>query len=140
MARFQARALGLENRVHFLGYQVDVAKYYAMIDLLVLPSRSEGLPNVVLEAMACGVPVVATDVGGVREVVASDENGLLVPSEHRTPCQGDRTFAPRPGLVERFSANGRAFVATHFSLSARVNALQSLYDEVLRGGDSSRGS
>jgi glycosyltransferase involved in cell wall biosynthesis len=74
------RDLGIEDRVRFLGYRPNVADYYAAADLVVLPSRSEGLPNVVLEAQALERPVVAFDVGGVGEVIEDRETGWLVPA------------------------------------------------------------
>src|SRR5690606_36206751 len=76
----QARALGLAERVHFSGAvsQLELPLWYSMADVLVLCSSREGLPNVVLEALACGTPVVATDVGGVAEVVATNRTGRLI--------------------------------------------------------------
>lgn len=139
--RQQSDALQLDGRVHFLGYREEVAKYYAMIDLLVLPSRSEGLPNVVLEAMACRVPVVATDVGGVREVVQHEGNGLLVPSERPDLLASAITrMLEDSALRQRLARNGERFVAEHYSLAARVAALRSLYDQVLDAKVNSRGS
>lgn len=76
-----ARALGVANRVRFLGQlkQADLASCYAAADVLLLPSSREGWPNVLLEAMACGTPVVATDVGGISEIVTTDAVGRLMP-------------------------------------------------------------
>ena len=65
----QCRTLGLRDRVHFLGWRPDIVEILAASRLLVLPSQWEGMPNVVLEAMAAGLPVVATDVEGVRELL-----------------------------------------------------------------------
>lgn len=77
----QAAALGLSGRVTFAGPvpHRDTALFLNAADLLVLPSRSEGCPNVVLEALACGTPVVASSVGGVPELIRSPEQGILVP-------------------------------------------------------------
>lgn len=77
----KAENLGISDRVLFLGGQLPetVAWWISAADLLTLPSWSEGYPNVLVEAIACGRPVVATDVGGVREII-TDENGILVPS------------------------------------------------------------
>ena len=76
-----AREAGIEAGVFFLGAlpQRQVADWIAAADLLCLPSHSEGSPNVVVEALASGVPVVATRVGGVPDLVADGVNGLLVP-------------------------------------------------------------
>jgi glycosyltransferase involved in cell wall biosynthesis len=70
--------LRLWSSVRFLGPQADVSKFYGMADLFVLPSRSEGLSNALLEAMAVGVPSVASDVGGNKEVIKDAESGFLV--------------------------------------------------------------
>ena len=71
--------LGLENRVKFLGYRQDVPRILAGLDIFVLPSTSEGFPLVVLEAMACAKPVVATRCGGAGEVVEDGRTGFMVP-------------------------------------------------------------
>ena len=76
-----ARGLGLERDVLFVGYTSTPGDYLLAADVVVLPSRSECLPNVALEAMALGKPVVATSVGGVPEVIEDGRSGLLVPSE-----------------------------------------------------------
>jgi teichuronic acid biosynthesis glycosyltransferase TuaC len=80
-----ARSLGLANRVHFLGLlsQSELVQVYGAADLLVLASSREGWANVLLESMACGTPVVATDVGAAKEVIRSPEAGAIVPV--RTP-------------------------------------------------------
>ena len=73
-----SHSLGVSERVAFAGQVNNIDVYYAMADMLALPSHSEGSPNVLLEAMAAGVPVVATEVGGVPEIVTHDESALLV--------------------------------------------------------------
>jgi glycosyltransferase involved in cell wall biosynthesis len=78
--------LDLRASVRFLGPQAEVAKFYGMADLFVLPSRSEGMSNALLEAMAAGVPSVASDVGGNREVVTDAESGFLVNWEDTAAC------------------------------------------------------
>jgi glycosyltransferase involved in cell wall biosynthesis len=74
-----AHQLGLDGRVQFLGIVQDMRRFYAACDLLVLPSRSEGCPNIVLEAMAMRVPVIASDTAATREVVTTMRDGLLFP-------------------------------------------------------------
>ena len=80
----QIAARGLENQFILAGFHSDLDKFYPHLDLLVLPSYTEGLPNVVLEAFAAGVPVVATAVGGTPEAVEDGLNGYLVPSGNPT--------------------------------------------------------
>lgn len=72
--------LGLQNRVHLVGVRHDIPALMASSDALVMSSRYEGLPNVLMEAHAAGLPVVATDVGGVREVIIPEVSGLIVPA------------------------------------------------------------
>jgi len=77
--RTLAREEGLDERVHLLGFRSDVADVLAAGDVFVMPSRSEGLPLALVEAMSMGLPIIASDVGGIPEVVARDIEGLLVP-------------------------------------------------------------
>jgi glycosyltransferase involved in cell wall biosynthesis len=127
---YQARQLGVGTRVQFLDNmpQAELAKVYSAADVLALGSTREGWPNVLLEAMACGTPVVATDVGGVREIV-SDEVGEVV--ENRDAAAFARAlsrFLSRP--VDR--AIPRAF-ALRFSW----DPIASRYFEILAAADAS---
>jgi glycosyltransferase involved in cell wall biosynthesis len=76
-----ARQLGIADRVHHLGWRFDMPAVLADLDLVALSSRNEGTPLTIIEAAACGVPAVATDVGGVASVVRDGATGLLVPPE-----------------------------------------------------------
>ena len=94
--------------IRMLGYRTDVPGLLALADIVVLDSRHEGLPRVIMEAMACGRPVVATDVRGSRDLVRDGENGLLVPpgrpellSEALLRLLGDRALACRMGAAGR---------------------------------------
>jgi glycosyltransferase involved in cell wall biosynthesis len=73
-----ARRCGVHDWINFAGHQADVAPYYSLADVVVLPSWTEGSPNVLLEAMAAGLPIVATAVGGVPEIVSPSRAALLV--------------------------------------------------------------
>jgi len=74
--------LQLQHRVHFLGMQPDIAPILAAADIFVLPSKSEGLPGVLIEAGLAGLPAVAYDVGGVKEVISADTTGIIVPARN----------------------------------------------------------
>jgi glycosyltransferase involved in cell wall biosynthesis len=125
----QAVALGLRSDIHFLGTVEDVASLYRQLDLVVLPSRSEGLPNVLLEALSADVPVVATAVGAVPEVLTDEAAGRIVaPGDPYALAE-----AIRQSLEQGRSASAkraRAAVAEHFSLEKRVRRHLSLYSEL----------
>ena len=117
--------------MHFVGAVSAVAPVYRRLDLLVIPSRSEGLPNVLLEALAADLPCVSTDVGAVPEVLSVPDAGVLVAPESAEQladgivaglklCHSDKAAAARRTVVERFS------------LSRRVERHLELYGEVLR--------
>jgi len=126
-----ARAAWLEARVVFAGHQREVGPYYGLADVFVLPSHSEGSPNVLLEAMAAGVPVVATAVGGVPELVENEESALLVrPGDSATMAEAiGRLLADRE-LAERLARNAAVAVKARFSPDAYARALVGLYGEV----------
>lgn len=84
----QTRNLRLLSSVRFVGHQADVSKFYSIADLFVLPSRTEGMSNSLLEAMAAGLPVVASNVGGNKDVIKDQQSGFLVDWEDTTLCAG----------------------------------------------------
>ena len=100
----QAQALGLSQAIHFLGYRSDLPALLPLADIVVLPRMHEAVPRVLLEAMAAGRPVVATNVGGTPELVTEGETGLLVPpsdasrlAEALIALLGDRSRLERMG-------------------------------------------
>ena len=123
-----ARALGVAERVRFLGECQDVAPVLAASDLFVLPSRSEAFPNAVIEAMAAGLPVVASRVGGIPEVVRHGENGVLVP-----PDDPQAVADAILGLMDRrdeaaaLGAAARADVARDYTIDRMVERFEDLY-------------
>jgi glycosyltransferase involved in cell wall biosynthesis len=127
-----ADRLGVGDRVHFLGGRCDVADFYRAADLFVFPSRAEGCPNVILEAMACGVPVVATDIAGNREVLGeSGDAGHLVPPE--SPAALAEAIARLAGSVtlrRDIGASARAAVLNRYDIRRVTARYLSLYDEL----------
>lgn len=124
----QVVALGLDGRVRFLGYRPDVETVLAALDIFVLSSESEGLSNTILEAMAAGVPPVATAVGGSDELVERGVSGLLVPpkdAEALTCALAELCVSVDRRLAMGQAARERA--ATQFSLSAMVRDYEQLY-------------
>jgi sugar transferase (PEP-CTERM/EpsH1 system associated) len=129
----QVTALDLHGCVHLLGHRGDVERLYAALDVYVLCSRSEGMPNTILEAMAAGVPVVATQVGGVDEVVVRGATGLLVPAGD-TAALADALarLISDVHLRERMGAQARAHAERHFSVAAMVGGYQDAYLSSMR--------
>ena len=127
-----AQNLGIAGRVTFLGERTDVSDILTRLDILALTSSSESSPNVIGEAMAAGVPVVTTRVGGVPELIEHDQTGMLVPSGDELALAGSLEQCLRhPELRERLARNARAFAAEHFTLSAVRDRYQNLYNECL---------
>ena len=128
----RCRSLALESRVRFLGQVAHVDVLYGNLDLLVLPSRSEGLPNTLLEAMGADLPVVATKVGGVPEVVGASAAARLVAPGSADALADAMECAVTQGDSPAAAA-ARREVLSHFTLERRLEALMQLYREVLRG-------
>lgn len=128
----QARALGLERWVSFLGGREDVANLYRAADLFVFPSRAEGCPNAVLEAMASGLPVVATNVAGNRETVGEDTRaGWLVPAEDPMAlAEVVRTVVASPDLRQKVGARAREVAEERFAIHRVGAQYLSLYEEL----------
>ena len=128
----QTRELGLEDRVVFAGYHADVAPFYGAADLVVLPSLSENMPNVALEAMSFGKPVVATRVGGVPEVVVDEQTGRVVPSnDPNALAEGIGQVLRAPERARSLGRAGRTRAVAEFSPQRRHERFQALYAEVL---------
>jgi len=88
---------GLEDRVTFLGFRSDAVAHLKTFDVFVLPSLMEGIPRCIMEAMACGVPVVVSDIPGNRDLIVPDETGLLFPpGDSRELAQRLRYLAAHP--------------------------------------------
>jgi len=132
--RRQARGLGLESQVHFIGWRDDVPDVLAVGDVFVLPSENEGFGRVVVEAMAMARAVVATAVGGVPEIVRDGETGILVPpAAPAALADAVRSLLDDPARAARLGAAGRARAESRFSLTAHVDAVERVYAEVLGG-------
>jgi sugar transferase (PEP-CTERM/EpsH1 system associated) len=122
--------LGLEGRVSLLGAVNDVAGQLARAGLFVLPSRSEGIALTLLEAMACGLPVVATHVGGTPEVVFDGETGLLVPpGDPVALAQAILRLRRDPEAGERLGEAGRRRIERMFDVRRMVADYEALYTE-----------
>jgi L-malate glycosyltransferase len=126
--------LGLTDRIVFTGFRLDVPELLAEFTVSVLPSiTGEGLPNSVLESMAAGLPVVATNSGGTGEAVENKQTGLLVPpGDAAALAQAIMALLAEPLLGLRMGEAGRRRVAERFSLNRMATAMQTLYERLLR--------
>ena len=131
----QAAELGITDHVRLLGDRSDVSRLIAGFDLLVLASLHEGLPNAVMEAMAAGVPVVATSVGGTKELIADGETGYLAPPADSSALAERILFAlgdeeHREGIV----STARRRITSAFGIERMVDSVETLYDELMNIG------
>ena len=128
----QIADLGLAAQVCLLGNRDDVPALLSEFDIFVLSSIAEGMPGVVLEAMAAGLPVVATEVGGVGEVVAPGITGLLVPAGNPAALAGAlANYVAHEDLRIQHGGAGRRRVEARFKVNDMVSAYAALYDELL---------
>ena len=127
----QTRKLGLSDRVRFLGWRDNAPALLAACDFLVVPSRSEPLGNTIVEAWAAERPVIATETAGPKELIVSDETGLLVPVEDAASLAlALARMAEDRDLRRRLAAAGHARYRTEFSAPRVVAAYQALFAKV----------
>jgi sugar transferase (PEP-CTERM/EpsH1 system associated) len=113
----QAAELGVASRVHFAGYQPETAPYLHAMQVFALTSRSEGMPQALLEACVAGVPVVASRVGGIPEVIEHERNGLLFESGNEAALgNAIESLLMSPDLARRLAGNARVQVESTFNV------------------------
>lgn len=123
---------GMEGQVRFLGYRRDVPDLLALMDLVVMPSLRESFGMVALEAMAMKVPVIASRIGGLEEVVEHEKTGLLVPpGDAAALAEAIRTLAEDPEMRRNMGEAGRHRVEQCFGLDSTVRRIEDLYLELL---------
>ncbi|MDB2262456.1 glycosyltransferase family 4 protein [Halorubrum ezzemoulense] len=131
---------GLSNRVYLTGFRDDIPRVLAASDVLVLPSFREGTPRVITEAMASGLPVIATDIAGIPEQVVDGENGYLIPTgDSEALANRVDTLLADADLRERMGARGQAR-AQRFSVATMVEELDSVYQKLIGEQDGNRNS
>ena len=130
----QAQELGISKHCRFPGFRRDLPEIFRVMDLMILPSLSEGLPNVVLEAFACAKPVVATAIGGVPEVVEDGVNGVLVPPA-RPDLLADAVVRclAEPNMMLNMGKAGYHKVKSEFTVESQTQKLEEIYRQVLSG-------
>lgn len=120
------------DQVWLAGSRDEVPELLRSLDLFVLPSQAEGISNTILEAMACGLPVVATEVGGNAELVTAGETGRLVPATDPVALAAAiRSYVDDPDRMRAHGAAGRRQIEARFSLEAMVAAYRAVYAAVL---------
>lgn len=127
----QAFELGITDRVHLVGDRTNVSRLVAAFDLLVLASLHEGLPNAVMEAMAAGVPVVATAVGGTKELITDSETGYLAPPSNSAALAERILFAlGDESHRDEIVSAARRKITSAFGIERMVESVEALYDEI----------
>jgi glycosyltransferase involved in cell wall biosynthesis len=128
----QIRNAGLEKRFSLLGFRQDVHKILHAIDIFTLPSLYEGLPNVILEAMAAGKPVVATSVDGTKELVEHEKTGLLVsPGDPDGLAEAILRLIRNRKWARRMGREAREKIQKSYSIENQIRAFEELYESCL---------
>lgn len=131
----KAKTLRLTHGLDFLGQRSDVDAIYPHVDLVVIPSRSEGMPNVLLEAIRADRPVVATSVGAIPSMIGTTEAALLVPPGQ--PALLANAITNGLGTLQSTAARAaRAAIAREYSLDRRARLFRTLYDDVIQADPS----
>jgi len=129
--KLKVKDLRLENSVKFLGWRSDIASINSQMDIFTLPSLTEGISIALLEAMACRLPVVATNVGGNPEVVVDGETGILVsPKEPEKMAEAIVRILSDKDMAKRMGEAGRKRVEEKFSLEKMVKEYEELYESI----------
>lgn len=124
--------LKMEGKVIFAGERRDIPEILSLIDIFVLPSIREGLPLALLEAMACGRPVIATNVGGVPEVIRDGINGILVrPKDPEALCCAMERLLHDEGEMAEMGGEGRKLCEKYFNSRVMVAKIENLYDTLV---------
>lgn len=129
----QADSLGVRDRIHLVGHRDDIEQCLAGMDCFVFPSLNEGMGRALIEAMAAGLPVVASRVGGIPAIVRHEENGLLVEAgDGRALSEALRRILGDPQLADRLGRNASRTIGQEFGVKAMVDAVESVYRRALQ--------
>ena len=124
--------LGIDNNIRFLGHASEIVRFYKASDIFVLPSFAEGMPNSLLEAMACGLPIIASKIGGVVDVVQDERSGILFESGDMSGLSSAMVrLAKDDALRQRLGAEARKRILEDFSVEGIVDKYIKLYKTVL---------
>jgi glycosyltransferase involved in cell wall biosynthesis len=129
----KAASLGMTERVRFVGYRTDMSRIYNSVDLVVQSSLTEGMPNVILEALLMETPVIATDVGGTSEIVEHGVSGYLIDAGATSQISSAiNDFLQREQNHREMARRGSQKVRSEFDSSRRVELLESVYSSVAK--------
>jgi glycosyltransferase involved in cell wall biosynthesis len=132
MCKQLAIQLGINNRIIFTGPLHNINQVLNETDIFVLPSSFEAFPRSIIEAMAAGLPVIATDVGGNSEAVENNVSGLIVPPEDPITLAGKiQLLVQNSNLRSKMGIEARNRAEKHFSISENVNKIEGVYREIL---------
>ena len=127
------KKLGIANDVIFTGFRQDLPKIYADLDIVVLTSLNEGTPVSIIEAMAAGKPVVATNVGGVSSLVKNNVNGFLVsPQDAKALSDAIIKLLKNSDLRQKMGREGQSSVFPHYDISQLVKRVDFLYSSLMK--------
>jgi glycosyltransferase involved in cell wall biosynthesis len=133
------RDKGLTSVFHFAGFHPDISSYMRSFDMFALPSLSEGLSSAILEAMAASLPIVATEVGGIPELVTHGDNGLLVPpADPAALARAIQQLAEDPQESLRMGQQGRSLIEERFTLERKIQETEELCGLLLKGSRAAR--
>jgi glycosyltransferase involved in cell wall biosynthesis len=128
-----AREIPGHERIVFSGFRTDIPRLIGAMDIFVFASVLEGFPNVLLEAMAMGKPVVATETGGIPELISSGDEGILVPPGNgERLAEGVLSVLENPALGKRFAEKARGKIDSHFSIERMVDQYEQFYLSLFR--------
>lgn len=136
LRRFLRHHPALRAEIHVVDYvhdRTELASYYQLLDLVLAPSLWDGMPNSVLEAMACGRPVLATNVGGIRDVIRHGDSGVLL-DVHELPRLGEgclELLAEGPAFREALGTQARRHIEQHHTPEREVTRVEEIYDALM---------
>lgn len=129
----QVETMSLGQQIVFAGWREDMTAVYADLDVMALTSRNEGTPVTVIEALAAGVPVVATAVGGVPDVISDERTGLLAPSDDaHAIARATLKLLRNPGYAHDLATRGQAEVMARFNVERLASDMECLYRRLLK--------
>jgi glycosyltransferase involved in cell wall biosynthesis len=126
-------ALGLQDKIIFAGYKSDIVKFLSAVDIFVQPSVEEGFGLTIIEAMAMGKPVIATNVGGIPEIIENKKSGLLIPSKDAGAlAEAIFLLLANKDNIEVFGTEAQNVVRTKFTIQQMVKAYENLYGRICK--------